>query len=235
VAAEVIDPARNLLRALLYGTLGIILIYVVINLAYLKALGYDGARASQSIATDAVAPLLGAVGGDMVSLLVCITCLGAINGMLFTNARVYYAMGRDHAYYGWLGVWNARMDSPVAALVVQALVTLGLILLVGMNQDAFTRLVVFSAPVHWFFSLLIAIAIFILRRRDADRPRGFRVPWYPLTPLVFTVATLFLCYASVDYAIGHGYREALWILLVLAAGVVAFRRSGAASDRIDPD
>ncbi|MBI1731834.1 MAG: amino acid permease, partial [Gammaproteobacteria bacterium] len=202
--------------------LGITIIYVAVNLAYLNVLGYAGTRASQSIATDVVTPLLGEAGGDMVSVLICITCLGAINGMLFTNARVYYAMGRDHRGYGWLGVWNSNLDTPLAALLLQALTTLVLILAVGGNPDAFTRLVVFSAPVHWLFSLLIAVAIFLLRRRDPGLP-GFRVPWFPFTPLLFCLATLFLCYASVDYAIGHDYREAWWIVVVLLIGLAASR------------
>ncbi|MBI2969256.1 MAG: amino acid permease [Gammaproteobacteria bacterium] len=223
VAAEVIDPTRNILRALVWGTLGITAIYLFVNLAYLHALGYAGAGASQSIARDVVTPLLGEAGGVLVSLLVCITCLGNINGMLFTNARIYYALGRDYRAYAWLGAWSARLDSPVPALILQAFTTLVLILAVGINQDAFARLVVFSAPVYWLFSLLAAVSIFILRRRDSDLPRAFRVPWYPFTPLLFCVVTLFLCYASVDYAVGHDYREAYWILFALIAGLIAFQ------------
>ncbi|MBI2994125.1 MAG: amino acid permease [Gammaproteobacteria bacterium] len=222
VAAEVIDPNRNLLRALLWGTIGITLIYVLVNLAYLDVLGYEGARSSQSIATDVVTPLLGEFGGDVISLLICVTCLGNINAMLFTNARVYYALGRDYRLYRWLGNWNARLDSPVAALTLQSLATLALILAVGTNRDAFTRLVVFSAPVYWLFTLMVVVGVFVLRRRDADRPRAFRVPWFPFTPLLFCIVTLFLCYASVDYAFGHDLHEAYWIVVVFVIGCFAY-------------
>ena len=104
VAAEIINPNRNILRSLVFGTILITLIYILINLAFLNALGIDGIRSTTSIATDTVNTVLGSMGGLLISLLICITCLGNINGMIFTNARVYYAMGQDHRLYRFMGL-----------------------------------------------------------------------------------------------------------------------------------
>ena len=166
VAAEVIEPQKNILRSLVISTCLITLIYVVINFAFLHALGINGMMNSQSIASDVVRLPFGEPGAIAISFLICITCLGNINGMIFTNARVYYAMGQDHQLYSWLGHWDWRLDSPVRSLTLQAIITLALVILTGTNEDAFERLVVFSAPLHWFFFLMVGIALFILRRKQ---------------------------------------------------------------------
>lgn len=221
VAAEVIDPERNLLRSLFWGSVGVTLLYLLTNLAYLLALGFTGMAGTPSIAADVVSPLLGTAGAALVSLLICINCLGNINGMILTNARIYYATGREHAVYGWLGAWDLRLDSPLRALLVQALATIVLLLLVGKDPDAFNRLVIFSSPVHWGFSVLVALSLFILRRRNGDPMQKFRIPWYPWTPLIYCATTLFMLGASIFYAVSNRYTEAYGILAILGLGLVA--------------
>jgi len=154
VAAEVVEPQKNILRSLIIGICLVTFIYVAINLAFLHALGIHGMMNSQSIASDVVRLSFGEPGAMAIGFLICITCLGNINGMIFTNARVYYAMGQDHQLYSWLGQWNWQLDSPVRSLTLQAIITLALVILMGANEDAFERLVVFSAPLHWFFFYL---------------------------------------------------------------------------------
>lgn len=221
VAAEVIEPQKNILRSLIIGTCLVTLIYIVINFAFLHALGLNGMMNSQSIASDIVRPTFGEPGAMVISLLICITCLGNINGMIFTNARVYYAMGQEHQLYSWIGHWNWRLDSPARSLTLQAIITLILVFLMGANEDAFERLVVFSAPLHWFFFLLVGIALFILRRKQTATKEGYKVPFYPWLPVVFCFSTGFLLFASLSYAYSQRHPEAYVIIAIMLIGIAA--------------
>jgi APA family basic amino acid/polyamine antiporter len=221
VAAEVIEPQKNILRSLITGTCLVTLIYVVINFAFLHALGIDGMMNSQSIASDVIRLSFGEPGAMVISLLICITCLGNINGMIFTNARVYYAMGQEHQLYSWLGHWNGKLDSPVRSLTLQAIITLALVILMGANEGAFERLVLFSAPLHWFFFLMVAIALFILRRKKTVTKGSYKVPFYPWLPIVFCLSTGFLLFASLSYAYSQRHPEAYVIIAVMLIGIVA--------------
>jgi len=220
VAAEVVHPQKNILRSLVAGTLVITAIYIVVNLAFLRILGLDGMSASRAIATDMLQLVIGDAGAVFISVLICITCLSALNGMIFTEARIYYALGRKHHFYRLLGKWNKKLDAPVWSLTLQAVITLVLILLFGSNEDAFERLVVFSAPLHWFFFLFVGIALF--RFRMTNRNTGsFSVPFYPWLPLLFCLSTLFMLYASIAYAVEQRHPEVYWIVIIMVLGIIA--------------
>jgi amino acid transporter len=221
VAAEVINPQKNILRALLIGTTLITAIYVVINLVFLRTLGMEGMSAATSIASDLVRISFGETGALLISLLICITCLGNINGMIFTGSRIYYALGRDHHLYRLLGIWNRTLDAPVWSLTFQAIITIVLIISLGTNENAFERLVVFSAPLHWFFFLLVAAALFVFRQQRTGPEAGFRVPWYPWLPVIFCLSTLFMLYASFAYAWEQRHPEIWWIVIIMVLGVLA--------------
>lgn len=223
VAGEVIEPGRNIVRALLLGSAAVTVIYLLTNLAYLAALGWGGVVNSQAVAADAMRPLLGAAGAVAISLLIAVNCLGNINGMIFTDSRIYYAMGREHRRYAWLGRWEARLDSPFRALLLQALVTVALVLGIGGNEDAFARMVAYSSPAHWLFSVLTACSLFVFRARPGGAGGGFRVPAYPLLPAIFCASTLFMLWASLSYVAGAAHPEAWLVLAILAAGLVAAR------------
>lgn len=228
VAAEVRRPEQNIGRALLLGTLAVVAVYLLANLAFVRGLGLEGFRASRAVAADVVRPFVGDAGARLVALLVCVSTLGAINGMILTGARIYYALGREHPMLGWLGVWDARWGVPLRALMGQAAVTLAVV--AGLewrtSQEsaggAFERLVIFTAPLFWGFLLLTGLALFVLRRRDPERPRPFRVPGYPLTAVLFLCGAAFMLQAATQYAIGHRAWEGLWAVGSLAAGVAAY-------------
>lgn len=221
VAAEVAEPQKNILRSLVVGTCLVTLIYVVINFVFLHALGIHGMMNSQSIASDVIRPAFGEPGAMVISLLICITCLGNINGMIFTNARVYYAMGQEHQLYSWLGHWNWQLDSPVRSLTLQAIITLALVILIGANDNAFERLVVFSAPLHWFFFLMVSISLFILRRKQTTTIESYKVPFYPWLPVIFCLSTAFILFVSLSYAYSQRHPEAYVIIAVMLIGIVA--------------
>lgn len=226
VSAEVRDPDRNLKKALVLGTLAVTSIYLLVNAAFIRALGFEGTRTAQAVAADVVQLRLGNWGAGAVSLLVCISALSAINGMVLTGARVYYALGREHSLFAPLGHWSGRFGAPVRSLLVQGLITLavvggfgGLTTDQGYAGDGFTRMVNFALPIFWFFLMLVGFSLLVLRWREPDARRPFRVPLYPLTPLVFCAGTLFMLYSSADYAWKNRSVEALWAAGILAAGV----------------
>jgi len=223
VAAEVRDQRRNLPRALVLGIACITLVYLAVNATCLWVLGFDGARQTPAPAADVVEQAVGPWGGRAISLLVMLSALGAINGMILTGTRVYATWGADYRALAWLGAWNRRAVAPLAAITLQATIAVLLIVLVGTTVgrnsfDAalrglglrglpwneyfggFETLIAGSTPVYWAMTLLTGMAVFILRARDRSAERPFRIPLYPLPPLVFCATCALMLYASVTYA-----------------------------------
>jgi amino acid transporter len=230
VAAEVRDPRRNILRALVAGTLAVAAIYLLFCVAAVAALGFQGVRSADALASQIVADALGRGGSIAISVLICISSLGAINGMVFTGARVFYALGTEHRLYAWLGKWNERVETPLRSLLLQGAVTIALVALFGLRAGSFERLVTFTAPWFWLFLFLVGIALFLLRMRDRHIERPFRVPLYPLTPLLFCLSSLFMLDASATHAWSersaagdpwHAHAVVLWPLAIMLVGVVA--------------
>jgi amino acid transporter len=219
VAAEVRDGRRNILRALVLGTLVVTTIYLVINQAFLAGLGLGGLANSKAAAAEVMSRGWGNWGSRAISLLVVVSCLSSISGLLFTGARVYYALGTEHPIFRWLGTWNRERGVPLRSLVVQTLVTLGLVVGFGLYAKGFERLVVFTTPFYWGFIALVGIALVALRDRGAMPDHAYRVPLYPLTPLVFFLTSGAMVVAAIDYAARNAAWEAAWAVAVVAAGV----------------
>jgi amino acid transporter len=161
---------------------------------------------------------IGPWAGRVISLLICISALGAINGQIFTGARIYYAMGSDHRLYSWLGQWDARRGQPVRSLLVQGAITLALVVAFGSTRDGFKSMVIFTTPAFWFFLMLVGMSLFVLRRRDPHTRRPYRVFGYPFTPILFCLSCAFMVYASVDWAVTHRSWEAMWSIAILLVG-----------------
>jgi amino acid transporter len=247
VAAEVRTPKRNIPLALILGTIAITVVYVLINAAYLAVLGFTGVRNSSAVAADVFKHLPAAAGAPVMSVLVMISALGALNGLIFTSSRVYSQLGAEHSIFAWLGRWSPRLGSPVGSLVVQALITIGMIALVGteagqalvnkmlaaLNAEAiprerfrsgFTTLVSSTAPVFWLFFLLTGLSLFALRERDKTVVRPFSVPLYPVLPLIFCGMCLYMWFAAVDYAGKLGLLGWIPLLVGLPLYLVSHRR-----------
>lgn len=217
ISAEVRDGRRNILRSLLWGVFTVTALYLLVNLAYLWGLGLAGVGGSKAVAADLLGTSLGAGGAACVGILVAISALGATSGTILTGARANYALGLDTPTLGFLGRWNERTGTPVPALGVQGAIALVLVLLGALTRRGFETMVDYSVPVFWFFLLLTGLALFVLRAREPEAERPFRVPLYPVTPMLFCVMCLYMLHASLSYA-GVG---ALVGLGVLAAGIPA--------------
>jgi amino acid transporter len=195
VAAEVKRPERNILRALLLGAIGVTGLYLLVNLAFLHVLGFDGVRASSAIATDTVESVVPGIGGVLISVLICLSALGALSGLIFTGARISYAVGRDHRLFRPLGEWHDRLGTPRTALLLQGIIACGLVLALG----SFLNAILYTSAVVYTFYLATTVALIVLRRRDRDVTRPYRVTGYPITPVLFAGVCGFLIYSAVVY------------------------------------
>jgi amino acid transporter len=247
VAAEV-RRRQNILRSLVIGIAIITLVYLAVNVAYLRALGFDGMRKSGTVAAEVGEKALGPNGATAISILVMVSALGAINGSAFTGSRVYSTMGADNSLFALLGRWHARLGTPVWSLTSQAAVALAMIAAVGtpLGRDAidacldgtglprmpwdkyfggFDTLLAGTAPVFWAFFLLTGLSMFALRQRDPDIGRPFKVPLYPIVPLIFCGYCGYMLYSALDYAKAIALFGAIPLLLGLPQYLISKRRS----------
>jgi basic amino acid/polyamine antiporter, APA family len=199
LSAEIDNPRRNIVRSLLWG-LGIITaLYLLINLAYVKGLGLAGMAQSSAVAADLMRRAVGEPGAIAISVLVVICTLDSISATIITGARTNFALGQDVATFRTLGVWQNRYSTPTAAYLCQGAISLALVGLGTFSRNGFETMVDYTAPVFWFFFLLSSISLLVLRVRDPDRPRPFRVPLYPILPLLFCAACAYLLYSSLVF------------------------------------
>ncbi len=215
LSGEIRDVGRNMLRVLLLGTAIIVALYVLVNFAYLQVFGLDGLRSTQAVGADMTRLLAGPWAAVVLSLLVCCTALSTVNACIFTGGRVYVSLGRDVPALKKLGAWSETRETPDRALWLQGIITLALVLFGAYAESGLQAMVAYTSPVFWLFMLLTALALIRLRQRDPSHARPFRVPLYPLMPLVLAAMCLGLFWSSVVYA-GAG---SLLGLLVLAAGL----------------
>ncbi len=234
VAAEVRDARRNIPRALLGGIGVIVVIYGLINLAYLRTLGLSGLQHSQRPAAEALGLWLGPWGEFAMNGLVAVSALGGVNGLILSVARLHATVGADHRAFRWLGKYT-HQESPIASLLLQGVITVAMVLVLATDQGrtalnsvvtsigfkaipwdryfgGFDTFYAGSAPAFWSFFLLTGLAFFILRWKDKDLPRPFRTPFSPLTPLLFIIASAWALWSAADYA---------WPLLPLLGMLIA--------------
>ena len=218
VAAEVRNPRHNILRALLVGTVAVMVLYLLVNGAFLYTLGYNGLATSKAVASDAIGTVFPVVGSRLISALVCISALAAVNGLIFTGARISYAMGEDHRLFRALGRWDQRTGTPIWALAVQGLIALALIVAFGGYIDA----ILYTAAAVYTFYLGTSLAVIVLRFKEAGVERPYKVTGYPITPLIFSGVCLLLIWNSINYARSFKPKSLIVLVAALGLGVVIY-------------
>ena len=216
ISAEVRDRRRNMVRALLYSIGIVTVLYVLVNVAYLKGLGYDAMVRSDAVAADLLKRAWGTGGEKLISIMIAIAALTSVNGSMIVGARSNYALGQDWPMFRLLARWHGTSGSPRIAMLVQGVVAFVLVVFGAFQNAGFKGLVEYSLPVFWGFFMLTGIALFVLRLREPDAARPFRVPGYPAVPGIFVLTCAYLLYSSLAYHRTH----ALVGLAVLAAGAV---------------
>ena len=211
LSGEIRDVRRNMVRVLLLGTGAVIFLYVIFNLSLLQHFGIER-LAKEKVVTGPVDSVFGSWGAGVAAGAICIAALSTLNGTLFTGARSIYSMGRRFPPFAALGRTNASARTPASAIAVQAAISLALVAFGAFQRDGFSAMVEYTAPVFWLFMLLAGTSLFVFRWREPDLRRPFRVPFYPLPPLIFCVTALYLLHASLAYT-GAGSLIGLAILL----------------------
>jgi len=182
VTGEVKDPKRNVPLALTYGTLIVIGVYVLINVAFLYVLPVEVMQNSPLVAASAAEVIFGAAGASIISIAVIVSTFGALNGSILATARIHFAMARDNLFFNNVGRVHPKFRTPHVSLVVQG--AWSCILVMSGSFDTITDYVIFAA---WLFYMLGAFGVFILRKKMPDEPRPYKVWGYPATPIIFVL------------------------------------------------
>jgi APA family basic amino acid/polyamine antiporter len=213
VAGEIEKPERNVPRALIYGMLLVILVYLITNLAYFYAVPFSEVLTSNSTAYRDALPVAAkaaqtffSYGAQLVSIAFIISVIGSLNGIILMNARVPFAMARDGLFFGRLGELSPTTRVPVAAIWTQAL--WACVLALSGTFDQITTSVMFAA---WIFFALVGSSLFVLRRKLPAAPRRYRTPGYPVVPLLFVLVAVWLVINSIN---AYPVESAVGLLLI---------------------
>jgi APA family basic amino acid/polyamine antiporter len=183
VAGEIKNPKRNLPLALLLGTVGISVLYILMNVVYILALPVEEISGVVRIAETSATALFGTTAAKLISAAVIIAVLGALNGAIFAGARVYYAMAQDQLFFRRVGRLHPRFRTPAFAILIQAIWSC-VLALTGTFEQLFTY-AMFIGVLFW---VIAAAAVFTLRRKNPLLPRPYKTWGYPVIPLVFIIA-----------------------------------------------
>ena len=186
-SGEVKNPERNLPLALIFGTLAVIVLYLGLNLIYYHVLDLNEIAGSSRVGADAAVRIFGRTGSYLVTVVIIISTLGSLNGSILAAPRVYYAMAKDGLFFKWCSAVHPRYHTPHLALTVQ-MVWAVLMVAMGTYEELYTY-VIFAA---WVFYALTAYAVVILRRKQPDAPRPYRVFGYPFVPIIFVLTSAWL-------------------------------------------
>ena len=197
IAEEIVDPRRNLPRALVLGVIIVVVVYLLANVTYIRSLGTAGLAASPAPAADALRQHLGTFGASLISAGIAASTFGFLNLVIMVSPRVYQTMAADGLFFPAFARLHPRYRTPAAALVVQGIWAMAL--LVTGRYGALLDYVVFC---DWIFFGLAVVSLFVLRRRDhaAGVPEpedGFRVPGWPVAPLLFILAAAYVVMGSI--------------------------------------
>jgi amino acid transporter len=188
ISGEIKDPGRTVPRALIFGTLAVIVIYLLANVAYLGVMSIDEMRQSKLVAADVASKLMGPAGVGFVAVTVMLSTLGTLNGSILTCPRIFFAMAADGMFFRSFARVHPRFQTPSLAIVLTAVLGIVFVLMRTFEQLADT----FVTAILPFYALGVA-SIFVFRKRGGPAyAPTFRTPFYPVTPIIFLFAIAYL-------------------------------------------
>jgi APA family basic amino acid/polyamine antiporter len=213
VAGEIRDPQKNLSRAILTGTLIVVAVYLLTNLAYLRILPPNVMATTERVGATVAARALGPAGASVVAGIILLSITGSLNGRVLTQARMYFAQAQDGLFFARFGEPHPRYQTPSFALWLQAAWTCALIL-----TSTWEALVDYALFAIWLFYTLTVAGVIVLRKKRPDLPRPYRMWGYPVTPVLFVSAAVWFV---VNTAIERP-APSLTALGLIASGIPAF-------------
>jgi amino acid transporter len=210
VSSEIQQPGKNLPRALIFGTLAVVVTYLLINVAYFYVLSPQQVADSHRVAADMMSGLYGTVAGKAVSIAVLISIFAALNGSILTGGRVPYAMARDGLFFKTMAVVQPKFRTPGNSMIWLSLWS-SVVILSGWYDDLY-NFVIFGS---WILYLMTAVSVFVLRRKQPNLYRPYRVLAYPVVPVLFIGVAALLLVSTLQTR----PRESLMGLFLMALGI----------------
>ena len=212
VAGEMRNPQRDLARGLLFGVIGVVILYTSVAFVCVHALGPQGLAESKTPASDVMRLALGEGGATFIALGIAISALGFLSQGMLTAPRVYFAMAEDGVFFRGVAKVCERTRVPVVAIVLQ-----GIAASVIALSGTFGQILSYVVSVDFIFFGLTGAALFVFRHRDPQQP-GFKAPGHPVTTIVYVVA----CALTVIATVWNNPVNSLIGYAILAAGIPAF-------------
>jgi APA family basic amino acid/polyamine antiporter len=210
VAEEVRRPERNVPRAILLGMAAVLVLYLLANVVYLRVLPFEQLQATERPAADVMQAMIGPAGAGFIALAVMVSAFGTLNAQLLSIPRVYYAMARDGLFFDAVARVHPRFHTPATAILIQGVWASVLAL-----SGTFAQIIGYTAFPNYAFLALGVLGLLVLRRREPDLPRPFRVWGYPVTPLLFLLVFAWYLVNSLVYA----FRPTMVGILLTLTGI----------------
>ncbi len=208
ISGEMRDPQRDLTRGLIYGVVGVIVLYLAVNLAFLHGLGQQGLESTATPATAVMRAAFGESGARFIAIGITLSTIGFLSQGMLTAPRVYYAMSRDKVFFESVGRLDTKTQVPVIAIILQGVATIVIAL-----SGTFDQILSYVVSVDWIFFALTAGAIFVFRAHAPIAQNGtrgsFAVPFHPWSTVLFILAAAAIVVSTiiampVNSAIGIG-------------------------------
>jgi APA family basic amino acid/polyamine antiporter len=213
VAGAMRNPRRDLARGLLFGVIGVVVLYTAVAFTCVLVLGPQGLAATHAPATAVMERALGGTGATLIALGIAISALGFLSQGMLTAPRVYFAMAEDRLFFRKIGEVSATTRVPVFAILLQGAAAIAIAL-----SGTYGQILSYVVSVDFIWFALTGAALFVFRRRDADGADGFRAPGHPVTTGLFVLA----CAAVVIATVASSPVNSAIGFAILLAGVPAF-------------
>jgi APA family basic amino acid/polyamine antiporter len=212
MSGELRHPGRDLARGLMFGVIGVVTVYVLVNIVCLRVLGADGLAATTAPASAVMQKAFGATGGKLIAIGIAISTLGFLSQSMLTAPRVYYAMAEDGVFFRIVGTVHSKTQAPAVAIALQGVVAMVIVL-----SGRYEQILSYVVSVDFIFFGLTGLSLFIFRHR-IKASAGFRTPGHPVTTAVFVLA----CWVVVASTIARAPRDSAIGLAILGAGLVVY-------------
>jgi len=212
MSGELRQPGRDLARGLMFGVIGVVIVYVLVNIVCLRVLGAEGLAATTAPASAVMQRAFGATGGKLIAVGIAISTLGFLSQSMLTAPRVYYAMAEDGVFFRAVGTVHPKTHAPAIAIALQGVVAMVIVL-----SGRYEQILSYVVSVDFIFFGLTGLSLFVFRRRIAASA-GFRTPGHPVTTAVFIIA----CWVVVAATIARAPRDSAIGLGILGAGLVVY-------------
>jgi APA family basic amino acid/polyamine antiporter len=213
IAGEMRDPTRDLARGLLFGVIGVVVLYTAVAFVCVHVLGAQGLAASKTPASDVMRAAFGESGATFIAAGIAISALGFLSQSMLTAPRVYFAMAEDGIFFRSVATVSKRTKVPVVAIALQ-----GIVAAVIALSGTFGQILSYVVSVDFIFFGLTGAALFVLRRKFAAEQVAFSAPGHPFTTRLFVAA----CAVVVVATVWNNPINSLIGYAILLAGVPAF-------------